>query len=124
MSREIFDACLGYKIRKTFPGGGHGLSYIVDTYGYEQAAAQFTEYCLNDWHIRYHESILTDALATGREIELQHDGLHYFISRHSNSEWYLFCEETKEEQIFCAAGTLYDQARFGDRLLRTELANL
>lgn len=86
MSREIFDACLGYKIRKTFPGAGHGLSYIVDTYGYEQAAVQFTEYCLNDWHMRYNESILTDALAAGREIELQHDGLHYFISRHSNSE--------------------------------------
>lgn len=31
MSREIFDACLSYKIRKSFPGAGHGLSYIVDT---------------------------------------------------------------------------------------------
>lgn len=124
MSREIYDACSGYKLRRTFPGAGHGLSYIVDTDGYEQAVAQFTEYCLNDWRIRYNESTLTDALATGREIELQHDGLHYFIGRHSNSEWYLFCEETKEEQVFCTAGTLYEQAHFGERLLRTELANL
>ena len=49
MSREIFDACSGYKIRKTFPGAGHGLSYIVDTDGYQQTAAQFTEYCLDIW---------------------------------------------------------------------------
>lgn len=48
MSREIFDACTAYKIGKTFPGAGHGLSYIVDTHGYEQTVAQFTEYCLND----------------------------------------------------------------------------
>ena len=55
MSREIFDACAGYKICKTFPGAGHGLSYMVDTNGYEQAVAQFTEYCLHDWHIRRNE---------------------------------------------------------------------
>ena len=45
MSREIFDACSGYKVLRTFPGAGHGLSYIVDTHGYEQAVSQFAEYC-------------------------------------------------------------------------------
>lgn len=51
MSREIFEACTGYKLHKTFPGAGHGLSYIVDSDGYKQTVAQFAEYCLNDWCI-------------------------------------------------------------------------
>ena len=49
MSREIFDACSSDKVRRTFPGAGHGLSYIVDTDGYRQTIAQFTEHCLNVW---------------------------------------------------------------------------
>ena len=43
MSREIFDACPARKMRVTFPGAGHGLSYIADPEGYRQAVAQFLE---------------------------------------------------------------------------------
>ena len=46
MSREIYDACAGYRILKTFPGAGHGLSYIVDTATYGQTVSQFTDDCL------------------------------------------------------------------------------
>lgn len=46
MSREISKSCPGRVILRTFPGAGHGLSYIVDTAGYEKAAAEFMESCL------------------------------------------------------------------------------
>ncbi len=41
MSREIYDACPGPKMRVTFPDAGHGLSYIVDTEGYRRAVTRF-----------------------------------------------------------------------------------
>lgn len=50
MSREIFDACGGYKELHTFPGAGHGLSYIVDTDGYAQTVRRFMDRCLGSFH--------------------------------------------------------------------------
>ena len=46
MSREIFAACVGEKTRITFPGAGHGLSYIVDTETYTEAVSRFVDRCL------------------------------------------------------------------------------
>lgn len=46
MSREIFDACAGEKNCITFPGAGHGLSYIVDTERYSEAVSRFADQCL------------------------------------------------------------------------------
>ena len=46
MSQEIFDACTGEKNRITFPGAGHGLSYIVDTETYSEAVSRFVDRCL------------------------------------------------------------------------------
>lgn len=48
MSRDIFDACAGEKTRITFPGAGHGLSYIVDTVRYSKAVSRFVEQCLQN----------------------------------------------------------------------------
>ena len=48
MSREIFDACTGEKNRITFPGAGHGLSYIVDTERYSEAVSRFVDQCLKN----------------------------------------------------------------------------
>ena len=48
MSREIFDACTGEKTRITFPGAGHGLSYIVDTETYTAAVSRFVDQCLQN----------------------------------------------------------------------------
>ena len=48
MSREIFDACTGEKTRITFPGAGHGLSYIVDTKTYSEAVSRFVDQCLQN----------------------------------------------------------------------------
>ena len=48
MSRDIFDACKGDKIRITFPGAGHGLSYIVDTERYSEAVSRFVSQCLQN----------------------------------------------------------------------------
>ena len=41
MSREIFDACPAPKMRATFPGADHGISYIVDQAGYARAVDRF-----------------------------------------------------------------------------------
>lgn len=49
MSREIFDACTGAKTRITFPGAGHGLSYIVDTETYSDAVSRFVDQCLQNY---------------------------------------------------------------------------
>lgn len=48
MSREIFAACAGEKTRITFPGAGHGLSYIVDTETYTEAVSRFIDQCLQN----------------------------------------------------------------------------
>ena len=46
MSREIRDACKGNIICTTFPGAGHGLSYIVDTETYSGVVLRFVDQCL------------------------------------------------------------------------------
>ena len=43
MSQEIFDACPAPKRRVTFPGAGHGLSYIVDPEKYAGAVRVFLQ---------------------------------------------------------------------------------
>ena len=46
MSQEIWSACGGPRTLKTFPGAGHGLSYMVDTKRYERLVRQFVEECM------------------------------------------------------------------------------
>ena len=77
----------------------------------------------NEWQRRYNEGLMLLSLETGREMELSHNGLHYFVS-HKNGEWSLYCEESKEMQLFPGWNALYEHARFGDNLLRDEIANL
>ena len=43
MSREIYDACPGPRMRVTFPGAGHGISYVIDPEGYRRAVVRFWE---------------------------------------------------------------------------------
>ena len=77
----------------------------------------------NEWQRRYHDGLMLLSLETGREIELSHNGLHYFVSR-KDGEWSLYCEETQEIQCFPSWRALYENARFGDKLLRNELPNI
>lgn len=63
------------------------------------------------------------SLETGREMELSHAGQHYFVS-HKDGEWSLYCEETKEMQLFPGWYALYASARFGDKVLRDEIKNI
>ncbi len=46
MSQEIWSACSGPRTIKTFPGAGHGLSYMADTKRYERLVKQFVGECL------------------------------------------------------------------------------
>ena len=58
-------------------------------------------------------------------MELSHDGLHYFVSHKGvDVEWSLYCEESKEMQLFPGWYALYENARFEDKLLRDEIANI
>ena len=77
----------------------------------------------NEWQRRYNEGLMLLSLETGREMELSHDGLHYFVS-HKDGEWSLFCEESSEVQLFSGWYALYENAMFGNRLLRNEIANI
>lgn len=45
MSREIYAACQSRKTLETFPGAGHGLSYIVDEARYAEAVEKFVKEC-------------------------------------------------------------------------------
>lgn len=45
MSRRIYEACAGPKRLVTFPGAGHGLSYLVDTPKYHAAFKSFMGAC-------------------------------------------------------------------------------
>ena len=36
------------------------------------------------------------AVNCGQEIEFSYNGKHYFESRDSNNDWYIYCEESKE----------------------------
>ena len=77
----------------------------------------------NEWKRRYNEGLILLSLETGREMELSHNGLHYFVN-HKNGEWSLYCEERKEIQLFAGWNALYEQARFGDKLLQNEVAKI
>ena len=77
----------------------------------------------NEWQRRYNDGLMLLSLETGREMELSHDGLHYFVS-HKDGEWSLYCEENKEMQLFPGWYALYENARFGDKLLKDEVANI
>lgn len=43
MGRENYEACAAKKALLTFPGAGHGLSYLADTPRYEKAVLQFMD---------------------------------------------------------------------------------
>ena len=77
--------------------------------------------CIRDR--RYNDGLMLLSLETGREMELSHDGLHYFVS-HKDGDWSLYCEESKEMQLFPGWYALYENARFGDKLLRDEIASV
>jgi len=77
----------------------------------------------NEWRRRYHEGLMLLSLETGREMELSHNGLHYFIS-HKDGEWSLYCEETKEMQRFPGWSALYENARLSDSLMKDVISNL
>ena len=77
----------------------------------------------NEWQRRYNDGLMLLSLETGREMELSHDGLHYFVS-HKDGEWSLYCEESTEMQLFPGWYALYENARFGDKLLRDEIASI
>ena len=76
----------------------------------------------NEWNRRYNEGLMLLSLETGREMELSHAGLHYFVShRGIDEEWSLYCEESKEIQIFPGRKAFYENARLGGKLLRDEI---
>ena len=77
----------------------------------------------NEWHRRYNEGLMLLSLETGREMELSYNGLHYFVS-HKDGQWSLYCEESKEIQYFVGWKALYENARFGDRLLNEAIADV
>ena len=79
----------------------------------------------NEWQRRYNEGLMLLSLETGREMELSHNGLHYFVSHKGiDVEWSLYCEENKEMQIYPGQKAFYKNARFGDKLLCDEISNI
>ena len=77
----------------------------------------------NEWKRRYNEGLMQLSLETGREMELSHDGLHYFVS-HKNGQWSLYCEESKEMQIYPGWKALYENARFGEQFLPDVISDI
>ena len=47
-----------------------------------------------------------EAVKYGREIEFSYRGKHYFESRHGDTDWYIYCEETKKTQHFISSDEL------------------
>ncbi|MFR2837451.1 MAG: hypothetical protein ACLTBU_00080 [Zhenhengia sp.] len=47
-----------------------------------------------------------EAVKSGREIEFNYNGKHYFESRKGDNDWYIYCEETKETQHFISSHEL------------------
>ena len=78
----------------------------------------------NEWYRRYNEAELVESIAMGREIELRCRDKHYFLSRHSDIEWYFWCEKTKEKQVFASGEELYRDATIDGKLLCEELMNI
>lgn len=48
MSKEIKNNCVSYSELHTFPGAGHGISFIVDHEKYKQVVTSFLEQCQNN----------------------------------------------------------------------------
>ncbi|MCH5180491.1 MAG: alpha/beta hydrolase [Erysipelotrichales bacterium] len=48
MSKEIKNNCVSYSELHTFPGAGHGISFIVNHERYKNIASSFLEYCKNN----------------------------------------------------------------------------
>ncbi|MBR2894435.1 MAG: hypothetical protein IKC03_02105 [Oscillospiraceae bacterium] len=46
------------------------------------------------------------------------------MSRYSDTEWYFWCEETKEKQMFASGEDLYRNAKIDGKLLCEELMNI
>lgn len=64
-----------------------------------------------DWRCKMEiKQQFIDAVKTGREIEFSCCGQHYFESRRSDTDWYIYCEETKLEQHFNFADDLLKNA--------------
>ena len=79
----------------------------------------------NEWQRRYNEGLMLLSLETGREMELSHDGRRYFVSHKGvDAEWSLYCEESKEIQIYPGQKAFYENAHFDGKLLRDEIANI
>ena len=79
----------------------------------------------NEWQRRHNEGLMLLSLETGREMELSHNALHYFVSHKGiDVEWSLYCEETKEIQLYPGRTAFYENARFGAKLLRDEIAKV
>lgn len=55
----------------------------------------------------------TEAVKTGREIEFSHRGQHYFESRHGDKDWYIYHEETGQEQHFPSCDALLRDTLLG-----------
>lgn len=70
------------------------------------------------------EATLQDALQTGREIEFGYNNQDYFISRTQEEEWYLYCQQTEEQQKFKTAEELFNHAKFGEELLKNQLTRI
>jgi len=77
----------------------------------------------NEWRRRYNEGTMLLSLETGREMELSHNGLHYFVS-HKTGQWSLYCEESQETQLFPSWRALYEHAQLGSIFLKDDIANL
>ena len=52
----------------------------------------------------------TEAVLTGREIEFTCGANHYFESRNTDTDWYIYCEETRAAQHFSSGRALLAQA--------------
>lgn len=136
----------GDGVRITLPSGE---SQWVDFYSYRYQVLRFTEKVegyyrscqpkkipedeferngylafWNEWRQRYVEATLQDAFQTGREIEFGYGNQDYFISRTQEEEWYLYCQQTEEQQKFKTAEELYNHAKFGEELLKNQLTQI
>jgi len=63
------------------------------------------------------ENVFKEAVHTGREIEFSYNGQHFFESRNSDNDWYIYCEETKETQSFLSVQELIENTTLqGDNI--------
>lgn len=62
---------------------------------------------LKDIKAEFHQ-----AVNRGQEIEFSYNGNHYFESRDSDNDWYIYCIESKEKQHFISSDALLLSAIF------------